>query len=90
LRNVRFLVQDPRRGPGLDEPGGAEREQGVERETLTSARVLVEEGEGGSHYAVAVEVPIEVVNTLAESALETQGVLSHAGRQAPETIRANR
>jgi methyl-accepting chemotaxis protein len=57
-------------------------------EVLTSARVLVEEGEGGSHYAVAVEVPIEVVNTLAESALETQDAL-HARGAAPETIRTN-
>jgi methyl-accepting chemotaxis protein len=41
-------------------------------EVLTRARLLVEGDEGGSHHGVAVEVPIEVVNALAESALEAQ------------------
>ena len=52
---------------------------------LTRARLLVEEGEGGTNHAVAVEVPIEVVNSLAESALETQDVL-RLGRAAPRMI----
>jgi methyl-accepting chemotaxis protein len=56
-------------------------------EVLTNARVLVREGEGGSHYAVAVEVPVEVVNTLAESALETQDVLRAASRPAAAPVR---
>jgi methyl-accepting chemotaxis protein len=41
-------------------------------EVLTQGRLLVEGDERGSHHGVAVEVPIEVVNALAESALETQ------------------
>jgi methyl-accepting chemotaxis protein len=55
---------------------------------LTQGRVLVKEGEGGSHYAVAVEVPVEVVNTLAESALETQDVF-RGGRGATKPIRTD-
>ena len=41
-------------------------------EVLTQGRLLVEGDERGSHHGVAVEVPIEVVNALAESALEAQ------------------
>jgi CHASE3 domain sensor protein len=58
-------------------------------EVLTQARVLVREGEGGSHYAVAVEVPVEVVNTLAESALETQDVLGAGSRPPASAVRTN-
>jgi len=41
-------------------------------EVLTQGRVLVSEDDRGSHHGVSVVVPIEVVNALAESALETQ------------------
>jgi methyl-accepting chemotaxis protein len=41
-------------------------------EVLTQGEVLVDEDEAGSHHGVSVVVPIEVVNALAESALETQ------------------
>jgi methyl-accepting chemotaxis protein len=41
-------------------------------EVLTHGRLVVEHDGQGSHHGVAVEVPIEVVNALAESALETQ------------------
>ena len=41
-------------------------------EVLTQGQVLVDEDERGSHHGVSVVVPIEVVNALAESALETQ------------------
>ena len=41
-------------------------------EVLTQGRVLVREDDAGSHHGVAVVVPMEVVNALAESALETQ------------------
>ena len=41
-------------------------------EVLTQGRVLVDEDARGSHYGVSVVVPIEVVNALADSALETQ------------------
>jgi methyl-accepting chemotaxis protein len=41
-------------------------------EVLTQGRVLVDEDDRGSHHGVAVVVPLEVVNALAESALETQ------------------
>jgi methyl-accepting chemotaxis protein len=44
-------------------------------DVLTRGRVLVEEGPPGSHRGVAVEVPIEVVNALAESALEAKEAL---------------
>jgi methyl-accepting chemotaxis protein len=44
-------------------------------EVLTQGRVLVDEDERGSHRGVSVVVPIEVVNALAESALETQDAL---------------
>lgn len=44
-------------------------------EVLTQARILVEEDSRGSHYAVGVEVPIEVVNALGDSILEAQEVL---------------
>jgi methyl-accepting chemotaxis protein len=42
---------------------------------LTQGRVLVEEDARGSHHGVTVEVPIEVINELAESALKTQEAL---------------
>ncbi len=48
-------------------------------EVLSRARVLVEEDAQGSHHGVAVEVPIEVVNALAESALEAQKGLRPEG-----------
>jgi methyl-accepting chemotaxis protein len=41
-------------------------------EVLTRGRLLVEGDAQGSHHGVAVEVPIEVVDALAESALEAQ------------------
>jgi methyl-accepting chemotaxis protein len=41
-------------------------------ELLTQGRVLVDEDDRGSHHAISVVVPIEAVNALAESALETQ------------------
>jgi methyl-accepting chemotaxis protein len=44
-------------------------------EVLTQARILVDEDARGSHYAVGVEVPIEVVNALGDSVLEAQDVL---------------
>jgi methyl-accepting chemotaxis protein len=44
-------------------------------EVLTRSRVLVEEDDRGSHHGVAVEVPLEVVNALAESALQAQDAL---------------
>jgi methyl-accepting chemotaxis protein len=44
---------------------------------LTKGRVLVEEDARGSHHGTSVVVPIEVVNALAESALETQEGLQH-------------
>jgi methyl-accepting chemotaxis protein len=44
-------------------------------EVLTRGRVLVEEDASGSHYGVVVEVPIEVVNALAGSALEAREAL---------------
>jgi methyl-accepting chemotaxis protein len=46
-------------------------------EVLTQGRVLVDEDDRGSHHGVSVVVPIEVVNALAESALETQEGLHH-------------
>ena len=47
--------------------------------------VLVEDDGSGSHTAVAVQVPIEAVNDLAESAIEAQGVLRASGHPTPET-----
>jgi CHASE3 domain sensor protein len=44
-------------------------------EVLTQGRVLVDEDERGSHHGISVVVPIEVVNALADSALETQEAL---------------
>jgi len=41
-------------------------------EVLTQGRVLVDEDDRGSHHGVAVIVPMEGVNALAASALETQ------------------
>jgi methyl-accepting chemotaxis protein len=49
-------------------------------DVLTNSRILVEEDTRGSHRGVTVEVPLEVVNTLAASALETREVLG-AGEQ---------
>jgi methyl-accepting chemotaxis protein len=51
-------------------------------EVLTQGRVLVAEDARGSHYGVAVEVPIEVVNALAESALETQQAIRPGSQPA--------
>jgi CHASE3 domain sensor protein len=41
-------------------------------EVLTRGRLLVADDGTGTHHGVAVEVPIEVVNALAESAMEAQ------------------
>ena len=41
-------------------------------EVLNKGYVLVSEDEHGSHHGISVVVPIETVNALAESALETQ------------------
>ena len=51
-------------------------------EVLTRSRVLVEEDDRGSHHGVAVEVPLEVVNALAESALQAQEGLRPRGDEA--------
>jgi hypothetical protein len=51
-------------------------------EVLTRGRLLVEPDARSSHHGVAVEVPIEVVNALAESALEAPG-----GPEAPQACR---
>jgi methyl-accepting chemotaxis protein len=48
-------------------------------EVLTRGRMLVEDDGSGSHHGVAVEVPVEVVNALAESALEAQEGLRPGG-----------
>ena len=48
-------------------------------EVLTRSRVLVEEDERGSHHGVAVEVPLDVVNALADSALQAQEGLRPRG-----------
>lgn len=47
---------------------------------LMQARVLVEEDAHGSHHAVGVEVPIEAVNALGDSVLETQELLGTGSR----------
>jgi methyl-accepting chemotaxis protein len=49
-------------------------------EVLTRGRVLVDEDDRGSHHGTSVVVPIEVVNALAESALETQEALHPRGQ----------
>jgi methyl-accepting chemotaxis protein len=49
---------------------------------LTQGRVLVEEDARGSHHGVTVQVPIEVINELAESALKTREAL-RPGSDAP-------
>jgi hypothetical protein len=41
-------------------------------EVLNKGYVLVSEDEHGSHHGISVVVPIETVNALVESALETQ------------------
>jgi methyl-accepting chemotaxis protein len=48
-------------------------------ELLTQGQVLVDEDDRGSHHGVAVVVPIEAVNALAESALETKQALRPRG-----------
>ena len=52
-------------------------------EVLTQGRVLVDEDDRGSHHGVAVVVPIEVVNALAASALETREGLHRGSESAP-------
>ena len=52
-------------------------------EVLTRSRVLVEEDERGSHHGVAVEVPLDVVNALADSALQAQEGLRPQGDDHP-------
>ena len=47
--------------------------------------ILVEDDGSGSHTAVAVQVPIEAVNDLAESVIEAKGVLRASGHPTPET-----
>jgi methyl-accepting chemotaxis protein len=49
-------------------------------EVLTQGRVLVDEDDSGSHHGVSVVVPIEVVNALAESAIQTQEAM-HRGSE---------
>jgi hypothetical protein len=44
-------------------------------EVLTRGRVLVSEDDHGSHHGTSVVVPIEAINALAESALETKEAL---------------
>ena len=58
-------------------------------EVLTQGRVLVDEDDRGSHHGVAVVVPIEVVNALAESAIETQEAMhrSHRARRVAAHVR---
>jgi methyl-accepting chemotaxis protein len=51
-------------------------------ELLTQGRVLVDEDERGSHHGVSVVVPIEVVNALAASALQTQEAMKRGGEPA--------
>ncbi len=51
-------------------------------ELLTQGRVLVDEDERGSHYGVSVVVPIEVVNALAASALQTQEAMKGGSEPA--------
>jgi CHASE3 domain sensor protein len=41
-------------------------------EVLTRGRLLVKDDGHGSHHAITVEVPVEIVNALAESALQTR------------------
>jgi methyl-accepting chemotaxis protein len=53
-------------------------------EVLNRGRMLVAEDERGSHYGVAVEVPVDVVNALAESALQAQQAL-HPGSDPERT-----
>jgi methyl-accepting chemotaxis protein len=54
-------------------------------EVLMQGRVLVAEDDRGSHYGVAVEVPVEVVNALAESALDAQRALRPGSEAEGET-----
>lgn len=50
---------------------------------LTRGRVLVEEDEHGSHHATAVEVPIDVIRSLAENVQEARALLAEsAARRA--------
>jgi methyl-accepting chemotaxis protein len=57
-------------------------------EVLTRGRVLVAEDDRGSHYGVAVEVPVEVVNALAESALDAEQALRPRSEPEERTGRA--
>jgi methyl-accepting chemotaxis protein len=52
-------------------------------EVLNKGYVVVSEDERGSHHGVSVVVPIEAVNALAESALETQESLRPGSTPAP-------
>ena len=50
---------------------------------LTRGRVLVEEDENGSHQAVGLEVPIEVIRELADAVQEARALLrDQAARRA--------
>jgi hypothetical protein len=49
---------------------------------LTRGRVLVEEDDQGSHHAVAVEVPIEVIRALATSVQDARALLRSGIRDA--------
>jgi hypothetical protein len=49
---------------------------------LTRGRVLVEEDAHGSHHAVALEVPIDVIRALADSVQEARELLRSTGRRA--------
>jgi methyl-accepting chemotaxis protein len=52
---------------------------------ISRSQILVEDDGRGSHTAIAVQVPIEVVNDLAESAIETREILRAGRHPAPET-----
>jgi methyl-accepting chemotaxis protein len=54
-------------------------------EVLSQGRVLVDEDDRGSHYGVSVVVPIEVVNALADSALETRDGLHRGSEPSTRT-----
>jgi hypothetical protein len=49
---------------------------------LSRGRILVEEDEHGSHVAVALEVPIDVIRALAETVQEARELLRSSGRRA--------
>jgi CHASE3 domain sensor protein len=52
---------------------------------INRSRILVEDDGSGSHTGVVVEVPIDAVSELAESAAETREILRASGHPAPES-----